>query len=112
MNQVEKLQWYEVADTSQVDELLPLAVKAGIHGIALYKVNDKIYATVNMCSHEEALLSDGYVDKEEIVCPIHQARFHIPSGKALCAPATEDIMTYPVRIEGERISVGVPNNKG
>lgn len=107
MSAVERLKWHVVADTSQIDELVPLAVEIGEHLISLYKINNRIYATANICSHEEALLSEGYVDDDEIVCPIHQARFHIPTGRVLCAPATEDIAVYPVRVEESRVSVGI-----
>lgn len=107
MSEIEQLIWHDVADTSQVDALLPLAVEIAGHLISLYRINGEIYATANICSHEEALLSEGYVDDDEIVCPIHQARFHIPTGKVLCAPATEDIAVYPVRVEGGRVLVGV-----
>ena len=107
MSKTEKLTWHDVADASQIDELLPLAVEVGDHFICLYRINNGIYATANICSHEEALLSEGYIDDDEIVCPIHQARFHIPTGRVLCAPATEDIAAYPVRVEGGRVLVGI-----
>ena len=110
MSEIEQLTWHDVAATSQVDELLPLAVEIGERLISLYKINDRVYATANICSHEEALLSEGYVDDDEIVCPIHQARFHIPTGKVLCAPATEDIAVYPVRVEEDRVLVGIKDD--
>ncbi len=40
-------------------------------------------------------------------CPLHQARFHIPTGKVMSAPATEDLRTYPVKVDGEDIYVAV-----
>jgi len=107
MSTFDELTWHDVADVSQVDDLLPMAVEIAGHLISLYRINDEIYATTNICSHEEALLSEGYIDDDEIVCPIHQARFHIPTGKVLCAPATEDIAVYPVRILGNRVLVGI-----
>ncbi len=107
MSAFDELTWHDVADVSQVDDLLPLAVEIAGRFISLYRVKDEIYATANICSHEEALLSEGYIDDDEIVCPIHQARFHIPTGRVLCAPATEDILVYPVRITENRVLVGI-----
>ena len=107
MSETGKLTWHDVADIQQVDELLPFAAEVEERLISLYKINGRIYATANICSHEEALLSEGYIDDDEIVCPIHQARFHIPTGRVLCAPATEDIATYPVRVEGGRVLLGI-----
>ena len=107
MNETDKLTWHDIADSSQINEILPLAVEVGELLISLYKINGRIYATSNICSHEEALLSEGYVDHDEIVCPIHQARFHIPTGRVLCAPAIEDITVYPVRVDDNRVLVGI-----
>ena len=39
----------------------------------------------------------------EIECPLHQGRFDVCSGQALCAPLTENIKTYTVRIENMRV---------
>lgn len=107
MNDKKNLEWHEIAGISEVTEILPLPVEVEEHSIAIYKVGEQFHATANLCSHEDAQLSDGYVDGDAIVCPIHQARFHIPTGKVLCAPATENIRTYPLRIENNRILVGI-----
>ena len=107
MSEFNELTWHDVADASEVDEVLPLAVEVGEHFISLYKIEGRFYATANICSHEDALLSEGYIDDDEVVCPIHQARFHIPTGRVLCAPATEDIAVYPVRVMENRVLVGI-----
>ncbi|WP_256584236.1 Rieske 2Fe-2S domain-containing protein [Pseudomonas sp. GW460-13] len=36
-------------------------------------------------------------------CPLHQGRFDIRNGAAKCAPLTENIRTYPVRIDGDKV---------
>jgi nitrite reductase/ring-hydroxylating ferredoxin subunit len=43
-----------------------------------------------------------------VECPLHQGRFHIPTGKAMGAPVTVDIATFPVKIEGADILVALP----
>ena len=67
--------------------------------IALYRIGEEVFATEGMCTHAEGLLADGWVEDGAIECPLHQARFDIRTGKALCAPATEDLRTYPVKVE-------------
>jgi nitrite reductase/ring-hydroxylating ferredoxin subunit len=72
------------------------------HRIALYVVDDEVYATSNICTHQFALLSDGYQENGEIECPLHQGRFDVRSGKALCSPLTVDLATYQVEVrEGD-----------
>jgi 3-phenylpropionate/trans-cinnamate dioxygenase ferredoxin subunit len=45
-----------------------------------------------------------------IECPKHNARFHIPSGKAKRPPAKVDLGTYPVKTEGGVLFIGVPED--
>jgi nitrite reductase/ring-hydroxylating ferredoxin subunit len=105
-----KITWHRAGTAGEVDDEEPLQVKVGDLLIAVCKVGADFYAINDICSHEYACLSDGFVEGDHIECPLHQARFHIPTGKALSAPATEDIATYPLRLEGEDIWVGLPGD--
>ena len=41
----------------------------------------------------------------ELECPLHQGKFDVRNGSGTCAPVTEDVRSYPVRIEGGRVFV-------
>jgi len=71
--------------------------------IAFYEVEGEVFATDNTCTHGAARLSDGFLEGREIECPLHQGRFDVCTGKAQCAPLTDDIKTYPVKIENMRV---------
>jgi naphthalene 1,2-dioxygenase system ferredoxin subunit len=71
--------------------------------IAFYEVDGEVFASDNLCTHGAARLSDGFLEGNEIECPLHQGRFDVCTGKAMCAPLTEDIKTYPVKIENMRV---------
>lgn len=105
------VQFHAVATTSEVDEGEVQQVSVGRTDIALYKLDDDYYATDDICSHAYASLADGYVENGQIECPLHGACFDIKTGKALTAPASVDLKTYPVKIEGDKILVGVPTDK-
>lgn len=83
------------------DDVLGISIEG--KSIAVYKVDGEVFATDNVCTHGQALLSDGFLEDGEIECPLHQGRFCIKSGKAMCAPLTEDIKTYPARIEAGQV---------
>jgi naphthalene 1,2-dioxygenase system ferredoxin subunit len=74
-------------------------VQAGGREIALYGVDGEVYATANLCTHGNARLCDGFLEGHEIECPLHQGRFDVRDGRALCSPLRENIAAYPVRIE-------------
>ena len=93
-------------DAYDLEFLVPgdvTAVKVGDKELALYEVDGEVYASDNRCTHGDALLSDGFLEGTQIECPFHQGRFDVCTGKALCAPLTQDIRVYPVRIENKRI---------
>ncbi|MGL1832254.1 non-heme iron oxygenase ferredoxin subunit [Rhodocyclaceae bacterium SMB388] len=96
-------QWIDVADVTAVPEGDVIGVIVNGRDVALYEVEGEIFATDNTCTHGQARLSDGFLEEREIECPLHQGRFDVCTGKALCAPLTEDTRIYPVRIESGRV---------
>lgn len=79
-----------------------------LHGreIALYRLGDEVFATDATCTHGNASLCGGFVEPDgSIECPLHQGRFDIRSGRALCAPLTQDLTVHPVQLVGGRVLV-------
>jgi nitrite reductase/ring-hydroxylating ferredoxin subunit len=103
----EAVTWHRVASRAKLTPGNPLAVEVGDKLIGLYLVDGQVYAIGNLCTHEFAILTEGFVEGEAIECPLHQARFSIKTGKVLSEPADTDVPSYPVKIEGDDIYVGV-----
>lgn len=97
--------WVDALAVAAIPEGDVVAVKVAGQEIAFYEVDGKIYATDNICTHGHARLSDGFLEGQEIECPLHQGRFDVCTGKALCAPLNEDIKVYPVKIESGRVLI-------
>jgi apoptosis-inducing factor 3 len=100
--------WITVADRSSVALGSIIGVKAGDLDLALYNIDGQLYATHNICTHAQALLSDGWLEGDVIECPLHGGRFEVKTGKGLGAPITCDLKTFPVRVEGDAVQVNVP----
>ena len=66
--------------------------------ILLVNVDGDLYACSNICSHDYAVLHEGELEGEQIICPLHLARFDARTGEALSPPAYEALTTYPVRV--------------
>jgi naphthalene 1,2-dioxygenase system ferredoxin subunit len=98
-------QWIDVTSAEDVPEDDVIGVDIAGKSIALYQVEGEIYATDNICTHGNARLCDGFLEGHEIECPLHQGKFDIRNGKALCAPLTDDVRIFPVKIEGGRVFV-------
>ena len=100
--------WHDVAASQDVTEDAPISVKVGEREIGIYALNGRYYALEDVCPHAYALLSQGFVEGEEIECPLHGAKFHIPTGKCTREPADRDLARYDVKLEAGRLLVNVP----
>ena len=99
--------WHPVGNVDDITEDLPLAATVRGVEIGVFLVDGVLHAIENVCPHAFALLTDGYVEGDEIECPLHQAVFRISSGECLREPADRDLATYPVKVEGGAVLVRV-----
>ncbi|MGB8842656.1 MAG: non-heme iron oxygenase ferredoxin subunit [Aliidongia sp.] len=97
--------WVKIAQTADFADGDVRAVEYGGTALAIYRVDDRFFATDNICTHAYAQLSDGFLDDCTIECPLHAGRFDIRTGKALGAPVTQDLRSYPVKIEDGAVLV-------
>ncbi|MDB5759823.1 MAG: Rieske (2Fe-2S) domain protein [Burkholderia sp.] len=104
---MDKLQWIDASAVDDVPEDDVIGVVVGDRDIALYNAGGEIYATDNICTHGHARLCEGFLEGHEIECPLHQGRFDIRTGAPSCAPVTEAIRSYPIRIESGRVFVAL-----
>jgi NAD(P)H-dependent nitrite reductase small subunit len=100
--------WQRVAALAELADDAPFAVKLGDRRIALYRLDGRIHALDDVCTHALALLSQGFIENGAVECPLHGARFDIATGRCLSPPATVDLRTYEVRIEGDMVFVRAP----
>lgn len=77
--------------------------------VALVRSGGAWYALHNVCTHQFALLSEGYVEDGCIECPLHQGRFDLASGAPKAPPVTEPVRVYPVKSENGKVYVDLPD---
>jgi nitrite reductase/ring-hydroxylating ferredoxin subunit len=98
--------WVRVAATGDVAEGQCLGVRVDGKEIAIFHMpGGDFCATENVCTHEYALLTEGWMENGCIECPLHAAQFDIRTGKALSAPADEDLKVYEIKIDGDDVLV-------
>lgn len=95
----------------QVDDLEPGSTMTaqGIIPVAVYRTEDgDWFASDDSCTHEQfSLGSESDLEDDEVVCPLHMARFDLKTGKPLCFPATVALRMHEVVIEGTDVYVVV-----
>ena len=99
--------WLDVAAADEVPTGDIVAVNpASTAGreIALVRLGAEVFAIDATCTHGKANLCGGFVEDDgSIECPLHQGRFDVRTGRALCAPLTQDLAVHEVRVEGGRV---------
>ncbi|MFT4437744.1 Rieske (2Fe-2S) protein [Caballeronia sp. 15715] len=106
MNEV----WTSICDVSSLKPDTVLAAEVDGKPIAVYFVDDRYFATDNVCPHAYALLSDGWLEGKEIECPLHGARFDIETGAVIDGPAECGLKTYEVRVECNEVQCRAPES--
>jgi hypothetical protein len=62
--------WVKAAARSDLAEGEALGIVIAGREIALYDIDGTLYATDDICTHAYAKLSDGWLDRGEIECPL------------------------------------------
>lgn len=105
---VDGMSWIEVCadDALAEGEHALVDVGGGIEA-AVFRVDGRLYAIEDLCSHDDGPLADGELDGCQIICPRHGARFDLRTGEALTLPAYRPIETYPVEVRNGQIFIDV-----
>lgn len=101
--------WVRVAGAGDLAAGEMKAVEAKGRKLALYHLDDNTWAaSAHLCTHAYAELTEGWLDGCIIECPLHGGRFDLTTGAGLGAPIEQDLVLYPVRLEGEDVLVELP----
>lgn len=96
----------KVANVADVSEGDIKKVEVGGEPVALYKVNGEIYATSNICTHEQCELDENHTMHGDVVeCTCHGSQFNVKTGANVLPPAAEPLKTYRVSVEGDEVFV-------
>jgi len=103
-----------IAQTSELPNGKKKKVVFEDREILLVNIDDSIYAVDNKCTHMGGSLYDGNLDGYSIICPRHGSGFDVRTGKLtqtgkmlLIKVKAKDLHTYPVKIEGTDILIGI-----
>jgi nitrite reductase/ring-hydroxylating ferredoxin subunit len=107
-NDPDKCQFVVIADVQDLPDGERLFVEISGKQIVVFNLGGILYALGDVCSHDDGPLGDGEIERLEVICPRHGARFDLRTGQAVQLPAVVDIPAYPVRVVNGMIEVGIP----
>ena len=104
----------KVATTDEMATQPVKCVEVDGKKIALFKVEDTLYAVSDTCTHRGGPLAEWEVEGTEVTCPWHGAKFDLRTGAVLGPPAQRGVKSYAVKLTGRaeksrsRFDVAVP----
>jgi len=96
-----------VAQLEELPRGRGVRVKVGDHTIAMFRIEDEVYALADRCSHAEASLAEGEIWDGTVECPRHGSEFDLKTGKPESLPATVPVPVYEVAVEDGTVYVEV-----
>lgn len=106
--------WFPACRTTDVPVNGGVCVKYKHEQIALFHFTrrNEWYATQNMCPHRQQMaLSRGMIGSQDgepkVACPFHKKTFSLSDGHCMNDDECASIKTYPVKIEGNMVYIGV-----
>ncbi len=93
----------EITALDQLPKDRGVRVKVGDNRIAMFRIENDVYAIGDVCSHAEASLAEGEVWDRSVECPRHGSEFDLETGVPSSLPATASVPTYEVSVEDGKV---------
>lgn len=97
--------WRPLCARRDLSPDLPNRIERDGTGYAVFLLGDRPFVTEPFCTHGPGLLWDGDIEGEDIVCPFHQGRFHIPTGRPSGAPCTTPLRVFPACLIDDQVCI-------
>jgi 3-phenylpropionate/trans-cinnamate dioxygenase ferredoxin component len=80
--------------------------------VAVFNADGELFAIDDTCTHQDASLSEGWLEDCLIECPLHAACFDLRTGKPTGPPAKRSVRTYDVLVNDGVVYVDAPARGG
>lgn len=97
--------WEAVARTGDLAPGQLMYVEVDEEPVCLINLDGEFFALCDICTHQDASLSDGEVVGDEVECPLHGGAFDIRTGAPASFPVVTPVETYRVRVTGDLVEI-------
>lgn len=105
-------EWTDVLAAADVVESQPVQVRVAEVPVLLVRLEGRLLAIDDRCSHRGGPLHEGTLSDGCITCPWHQGTFRLSDGAVLSGPATRPQRSWQVRVEDGRVQLRVVGEQG
>lgn len=88
-----------IGDASELgdNQINPYYLEDSKQRVAVARVDGRLYAFQDLCTHESCPLSAGLLTGTVLMCQCHGSQFELSDGAVLRGPAETPLRTYSVR---------------
>jgi nitrite reductase (NADH) small subunit len=98
-------EFIRVASVGEIPDRRGKLVNVDDEDIALFRVNNRVYALNNVCAHQHfSALHEGTLTGLCVSCPMHGWTYSLETG--IAETGNGRVKTYPVKIEGDQVFLG------
>src|SRR4029079_15168128 len=76
--------------------------------VAVFNADGELFAIDDTCTHQDASLSEGWLEGCLIECPLPEASLDLWTGDHDCPPAKPPVRTYGVEVQDGVVYVDAP----
>ena len=103
--------FYAVATSDLLPEGQGRTFSRDGHGVAVFRLDGRLFAIDDACTHEDGPLGEGAVSGRVVTCPYHDWRFNIETGECLSSE-NRSVSCFAVRERDGLIWVGRRTREG
>jgi nitrite reductase (NADH) small subunit len=103
------MKWIRVTQADNIPARQGRSVKLGSRELAIFNLGGGFRAVENRCPHRGGPLADGIVAGDDVICPLHNWRLSLDSGKVR-QPGSEHacVLTFDTKVVDGIVMVLLP----
>ncbi|MGD9897403.1 MAG: Rieske 2Fe-2S domain-containing protein, partial [Candidatus Methylacidiphilaceae bacterium] len=99
--------WLDLGPIGEIPLGQGRCYRVGRYAVAIFRLRDGALRALDAdCPHQGGPLSDGIVDQEKVICPLHGFAFSLETGEGFGQSLS--VRRYEVRSSGGRILAKFP----
>jgi len=103
-------EWVHVAELKELARRKKKQVMVGGRPVALFLVDDEVFAIDDVCGHKQRSLAKGTLLDGQVICPGHQWKFDPRTGQAEDQDLCQGTWTVQVTEEGAVLLATTPSS--
>jgi len=96
--------WTKIASWSALEDRKPAYALVGRVDLVVIRRDDQVSVLYGRCLHRGALMADGYIDGDNLICGVHGWDYRWDTGIS-AYNHDEQLAKFPARVEGDEVQV-------